>query len=117
MVRNEDAPEILKGPTRPRSGSASGEKTLTSWVYWDPLVKRGSALVWWQKPRGWDPTMKTMFLLLVALVLSAQGIDETIHRAPFAKPYMPDEYFTMHRLSGHWWANATPVERKIYSLA
>jgi hypothetical protein len=51
------------------------------------------------------------------LALSAQGIDETVHRSPFSKPYMPDEYFTMHRLNGHWWKNANPVEKKIYLLA
>jgi len=61
--------------------------------------------------------MKTMLLLLVALVLSAQGIDPTVHRSPFVHPHMPDEYFTMHRLNGVWWKNATPVERKIYLLA
>jgi len=61
--------------------------------------------------------MKTMFLLLAALVLSAQGIDPTVHRSPFVHPYMPDEYFTVHRLNGHWWKNATPVEKKIYLLA
>jgi hypothetical protein len=61
--------------------------------------------------------MKTMLVLLAALAISAQGIDPTIHRSPFSKPYMPDEYFTMHRLNGVWWKNATPVERKIYLLA
>jgi hypothetical protein len=58
-----------------------------------------------------------MLLLLAALAISAQGIDPTIHRSPFSKPYMPDEYFTMHRLNGHWWKNASPVEKKIYLLA
>jgi hypothetical protein len=58
-----------------------------------------------------------MLLLLAALVLSAQGIDPTVHRSPFVHPYMPDEYFTLHRLNGHWWENATEVERKIYLLA
>jgi hypothetical protein len=30
---------------------------------------------------------------------------------------MPDEYFTLHQLNGHWWENASEVERKIYLLA
>ena len=62
--------------------------------------------------------MKTMLLLLVALVLSAQTVDTSLG--------IPREYFTtvadgcgqeMHHLNGHWWEHASRMERQTYLMA
>jgi hypothetical protein len=62
--------------------------------------------------------MKTLLLLLAALSgFCSRHRPNCPPLAFFVHPYMPDEYFTLHQLNGHWWQNATEVERKIYLLA
>jgi hypothetical protein len=53
--------------------------------------------------------MKTILFTFVALVVSAQVTEPFVVWDPV--------YFTDGHLNGHWWANATPMERDIYRRA
>ena len=56
--------------------------------------------------------MKTLLLLLAALVLSAQEVDK------YFSPAVPSKYFTRRTLlNGVWWEHATRIERWIYLKA
>ena len=56
--------------------------------------------------------MKTLFLLLAALALSAQTVDtDSVQR--FQTKYLTDD----GRLNGAWWHFASPQERGLYVRA